>query len=139
MPAWCACSSFKNRDDSIGVNVNASRADFPPELQRKATSLALATGSPVDRAAFTGLLLSALEAAYATFLRGGFAALRHRYEELHCLVGRAVSIDGKPPLSGRVRGVDETGALLVECAGGVVQRVVAGEVTLRGAYRTLRR
>jgi BirA family biotin operon repressor/biotin-[acetyl-CoA-carboxylase] ligase len=121
----------------IGVNLNASRTDFPPGLQRKATSLALAGGAPVDRAAFTGRLLGALETLYATFLRGGFAALRARYEELHCLSGRSVKIDGRPPVAGVVRGVDDGGALLVE-SGGAVQRVISGEVTLRGAYRALR-
>lgn len=122
----------------IGVNLNATRADFPPELRTKATSLALASGAPVDRAAFTGRLLTRLDAAYAAFLDGGFAALRHRYEELHGLVGLAVTIDGTPPLAGTVRGVDDGGALLVETAGGI-ERVVSGEVTLRNAYRKLRR
>jgi len=122
----------------IGVNLNAARSDFPPELQSKATSLALASGAPVDRAAFAARLLSALDAHYATFLRGGFAALRQRYEELHCLTGRRVTIDGKPPLTGVVRGVDDGGALLVE-SGGTIERVISGEVTLRAAYRTLRR
>ena len=64
--------------------------------------------------------------------------MRPRYEELHCLTGRRVTIDGKPPITGTVRGVDDGGALLVESAG-AVQRVIAGEVTLRGAYRALRR
>lgn len=122
----------------IGVNLNAGKADFPPELRTKATSLALASGEPVDRAAFTGRLLTRLDAAYAVFLDGGFAALRHRYEALHGLVGLAVTIDGTPPLAGTVRGVDDEGALLVESAGGIV-RVVSGEVTLRHAYRKLRR
>ena len=122
----------------IGVNLNAAKTDFPPDLRRKATSLALAAGAPVDRAAFAGRLLTRFDAAYATFLEGGFAALRHRYEELHGLVGLAVTIDGTPPLAGVVRGVDDGGALLVESEGGL-QRVVSGEVTLRHAYRTLRR
>ena len=122
----------------IGVNLNAARSDFPPELQSKATSVALASGAPVDRALFAGRLLSALDGAYAAFLRGGFAALRPRYEELHCLTGCKVTIDGKPPLTGTVRGVDDGGALLIESAG-TVQRVISGEVTLRGAYRALRR
>lgn len=121
----------------IGVNLNASLDDFPPELRDKATSLALAGGAPVERASFAARLLSALDAAYATFLRGGFAALRHRYEELHCLTGQQVTVDGKPPLAGTVRGVDDSGALLVESEGSV-QRVVSGEVTLPGAYETLR-
>ena len=122
----------------IGVNLNATKSDFPPDLRTKATSLALASGAPVDRAAFTGRLLTRLDAAYAAFLDGGFAALRHRYEELHGLVGLAVTIDGTPPLAGTVRGVDDGGALLVETAGGI-ERVVSGEVTLRNAYRKLRR
>lgn len=122
----------------IGVNLNATGADFPPELKSKATSLALVGGAAIDRAAFTGRLLTRLDGAYAAFLEGGFAALRHRYEELHGLVGLAVTIDGNPPLAGTVRGVDDGGALLVE-TGGVVQRVVSGEVTLRHAYRKLRR
>lgn len=122
----------------IGVNLNAMKGDFPPELRTKATSLALASGAPVDRAAFAGRLLTRLEAAYAAFLDGGFAALRHRYEELHGLVGLAVTIDGTPPLAGTVRGVDDGGALLVESAG-AIERVVSGEVTLRNAYRKLRR
>ncbi|MBY0277585.1 biotin--[acetyl-CoA-carboxylase] ligase [Candidatus Binatia bacterium] len=122
----------------IGVNLNATRTDFPPDLKTKATSLLLAGGAPVDRAAFTGRLLTRLDAAYAAFLSGGFAALRHRYEELHGLVGLAVTIDGTPPLAGTVRGVDDGGALLVE-SGGALQRVVSGEVTLRQAYRKLRR
>jgi len=122
----------------IGVNLNAARADFPPELRRKATSLAIAGGTPVARAAFTGRLLTRLDAAWATFLEGGFAALRHRYDELHGLVGVAVTIDGAPPLAGTVRGVDDGGALLVE-AEGTIRRVVSGEVTLRDTYRALRR
>jgi BirA family biotin operon repressor/biotin-[acetyl-CoA-carboxylase] ligase len=122
----------------IGVNLNATRTDFPPDLKTKATSLLLAGGAPVDRAAFTGRLLTRLDAAYAAFLSGGFAALRHRYEELHGLVGLAVTIDGTPPLAGTVRGVDDGGALLV-VSGGALQRVVSGEVTLRQAYRKLRR
>ncbi len=122
----------------IGVNLNARRSDFPRELATKATSLALASGAPVDRAAFTGRLLGAFDALYGDFLRGGFGAVRPRYERFHCLPGRRVTVDGRPPVTGTVRGVDDDGALLVESAG-EVQRVVSGEVTLRGAYRTLRR
>lgn len=121
----------------IGVNLNASAADFPPELATKATSLALATGGQVDRAAFAGRLLTRFDEAYARFLDGGFAALRHRYEELHGLRGVAVVVDGTPPIHGVVQGVDDSGALLVAGDGGV-QRVVSGEVTLQNAYETLR-
>jgi BirA family biotin operon repressor/biotin-[acetyl-CoA-carboxylase] ligase len=117
----------------IGVNVNARRDDFPAELRRKATSLALAAGAPVDRLEFTGRLLSSLDRAYGRFCREGFAALRRAYDRYHCLPGREVEVGGTRRLHGVARGIDDDGALLVEC-GGRVERVFAGEVTLRGTY-----
>ena len=118
----------------IGVNLNSEKHDFPPELRDKATSLRQAGGRAVDRAAFTGALLSHLERAYDEFLAGGFAAVRPRYEQFHCLPGRRVQVEGGGGRDGVVRGVSDDGALLVETGEGVVP-VAAGEVTLRGAYR----
>jgi len=117
----------------IGVNVNATAADFPPELRRKATSLALAGGHPIDRAAFAGRLLARLEADYGELVRRGFDALRRRYERYHVLPGRRVRVQGAQALAGTVRGIDADGALLVAGRHGV-ERVVGGEVTLVGAY-----
>ncbi|MBM4266910.1 MAG: biotin--[acetyl-CoA-carboxylase] ligase [Deltaproteobacteria bacterium] len=121
----------------IGVNLNARIQDFPPELRRKASSLRVASGRRVDRVAFTGNLLRHLEEVYDAFLRGGFAAVRPRYESRHGLVGRRVRIEGGPIASGVVRGVDADGALLVETPQGVA-RVAAGEVSLQRAYRSTR-
>ncbi len=117
----------------IGVNLNALPDDFPPELRAKATSLAMEIGRPVDRAAFAGALLGALDEVYGEMLRGGFAAVRERYEAWHGLPGRVVSVEGGPRLEGVVRGIDDEGALLVETADGV-RRVLSGEVTLRSTY-----
>jgi BirA family biotin operon repressor/biotin-[acetyl-CoA-carboxylase] ligase len=48
----------------IGVNVNQSREDFPKELQRRATSLAMALGKQVDRQNFAIALLRELDRTY---------------------------------------------------------------------------
>src|SRR5262249_55972334 len=63
----------------IGVNLNGGVDAFPPELAAKATSLRLATGHAVSRAAFTAGLLAALEARYTRFLAEGFAAMRSEW------------------------------------------------------------
>lgn len=118
----------------IGVNLNATTRDFPSDLRRKASSLRIAARRRIDRAAFTGALLSALEARYDAFLAGGFAALREVYDGYHCLPGRRVRVEGGGSPRGVVRGVAPDGALLVETPEGLV-RVSAGEVTLRGGYR----
>ncbi|MDG2303863.1 MAG: biotin--[acetyl-CoA-carboxylase] ligase [Candidatus Binatia bacterium] len=119
----------------IGVNLNATARDFPPELRRKASSLRIATRRRIDRAAFTGALLNELEVVYDQFVAGGFPAVQKAYEAYHCLPGRRVRVEGAGNPRGVVRGVAPDGALLVETADGVV-RVSSGEVTLRGTYRS---
>ena len=118
----------------IGVNLNSTTRDFPPELRSTASSLRIASRHRVDRAAFTGALLVALERHYETFLQGGFAALKPLYDSYHCLPGRRIRVEGAGNPSGVVRGVASDGALLVETDAGEV-RVSGGEVSLRGAYR----
>lgn len=116
----------------IGVNVNAPADAFPPELAATATSLALACGRRIDRAAFVGRLLAALEARYDRFLAAGFAAMRQDWDSYCALTGRDVRVSAPGGLvAGRVRGLGDDGALVVEEPGGALHRVVAGEVTLR--------
>jgi BirA family transcriptional regulator, biotin operon repressor / biotin---[acetyl-CoA-carboxylase] ligase len=116
----------------IGVNVNA--ADFPPDLAGKATSLRLAGGQPVDRAAFAAGLLAALEGRYRRFLAAGFAAMRSEWEACSALTGKEVRVTApEGEVAGRVLGVDDDGALRLAGPRGEL-RVVAGEVTLPDAY-----
>jgi BirA family biotin operon repressor/biotin-[acetyl-CoA-carboxylase] ligase len=115
----------------IGVNVNLDPAALPPDLAGQATSLRAVTGAAIDRVAFTAGLLHALEARYGQFLAGGFAAIRPAFEATALLTGRAVRVSGPDTtVEGRVVGVDDEGALLLERDGGGTARVVAGEVTL---------
>lgn len=119
----------------IGVNVNATASTFPPELRDKATSLREALGRPVDRAGFTARLLADFEARYSRFLAQGLGAMRSDWEALSSLNGRVVTVAGPAgAMTGRVLGLDEDGALRLD-AGGRVERIVAGEVTIRaGGY-----
>ena len=48
----------------IGINVNQSMEDFPPELQSRAISLALALHRPVDRQKFAVAVLRNLDRTY---------------------------------------------------------------------------
>ena len=119
----------------IGVNLNAPETAFPPALQAKAGSLRLATGRRVDRAAFTGRLLAALEARYGRFLARGFSSVRSEWESYSVLTGsevRVASAEGE--IAGRVLGLDDDGALRLGRPGGGVVRLVAGEVTVLGGH-----
>jgi BirA family biotin operon repressor/biotin-[acetyl-CoA-carboxylase] ligase len=117
----------------IGVNLNTRR--FPRALRDRASSLLLLTGTPVDRARFTGRLLAALEARYRQYLRDGFAGLRPQWEAYSCLTGTDVCVAGPAgETTGRVLGIADDGALRLRGADGREVRVVAGEVTVRGGY-----
>jgi BirA family biotin operon repressor/biotin-[acetyl-CoA-carboxylase] ligase len=48
----------------IGINVNQSMEDFPPELQNRASSLAMALHRPVDRRQFAVAVLRYLDRTY---------------------------------------------------------------------------
>lgn len=119
----------------IGVNLNLTRAALSPELRPTATSLRAETGHLVDRAAFAGRLLAELEQRYGRYLAQGFGALRAEWESYSCLTGRDVHVVGvNGRTAGRVLGIDDHGALRVRGADGVEMQVLAGDVTLPGAY-----
>jgi BirA family biotin operon repressor/biotin-[acetyl-CoA-carboxylase] ligase len=116
----------------IGVNVNAPAQAFPPELRATASSLALESGRRIERAAFVGRLLAVFEARYERLLAVGFAAMRRDWDSYCALTGRTVQVTAPGGIvAGRVRGVADDGALVVEEAPAALHRIVAGEVTLR--------
>jgi BirA family transcriptional regulator, biotin operon repressor / biotin---[acetyl-CoA-carboxylase] ligase len=52
----------------VGINVNQSLEDFPPELQDRATSLAITLGRRVNRQEFAIALLRHLDRTYQRFV-----------------------------------------------------------------------
>ncbi len=117
----------------IGVGVNVRQRALQPELEGRATSLALAGAPPLGRAPLLAALLASIEAALGDFARGGFAAIRPRYEPHSALHGREVMVDepGGTQLRARAEALDDDGALLIRpLAGGPRRRVEAADVWL---------
>jgi BirA family transcriptional regulator, biotin operon repressor / biotin---[acetyl-CoA-carboxylase] ligase len=118
----------------IGINLNLAAGDIPPELRDKATSVLIATGRRADRIAVAAALFSALGSRYMETLAGGFDAVRADWERCSALTGKRVTVvDGERRQSGVVRGIDADGALLLDI-GGPTARIVAGDVSVEGAY-----
>jgi BirA family biotin operon repressor/biotin-[acetyl-CoA-carboxylase] ligase len=105
----------------LGIGLNVGTEEFPPELAETATSLRLAGVSlSVDET------LARLLEAFDRWLARPTAEVLAAWRERDALLGAEVRwADG----SGVGRGVDETGALLVETADGEVT-LQAGEVHL---------
>jgi BirA family biotin operon repressor/biotin-[acetyl-CoA-carboxylase] ligase len=120
----------------IGVNLNAPPRAFPRALRGTASSLLIAGGRRVDRAAFTARLLAALEARYGRYLTVGFSSVRGEWESFSSLTGTTVAVASPTgEVRGRVLGLDDDGALLLRGPAGDMVRLTAGEVTVRDGYR----
>lgn len=121
----------------IGVNLNATLDDFPPELRDKAGSLRLAGGAAVDRARFVGRLLSALELRYEQWRRDGFAPIAAAWRVLAPCLGQSIRVlePGDSVVEGTVVDIDGDGALRIRGADGREHRVVSGDVTVIDGYR----
>jgi BirA family biotin operon repressor/biotin-[acetyl-CoA-carboxylase] ligase len=116
----------------IGLNLNQTAADFPAELAGPATSLRMAVGRPVDRAAFQEALESEFDAQYALFRQGEDAALLAAWREVDLTCGRPVWVQGAGQTwTGTALHVDETGTLWVRSADGQTCPVAAEEVSIR--------
>ena len=114
----------------IGVNLNLTEKDLPPELRSVATSALMVRGLPVPRALFTAALLARLEHWYDVHVEEGFEPVCTRWRELTSTLDRRVRVrSGGREFEGTAQDVDETGALMV-AVGENLERVVAGDVEM---------
>lgn len=115
----------------IGINVNLTAADFPPELRTTATSLHLALGRPVDRPALAAVVLQELDAAYSAIHDGGFRTLADEWCAQCTTLGKTIAVQtGQRRIVGRAESLDDEGALLLRTEHGRLERIVGGDVTL---------
>lgn len=111
----------------IGVNINMRAEQFPADLRHPATSVFLETGKTVSRTAFTRVLLEELDDLYRQFVNEGYAPVRKEWLEKSRLEGAVVTVtDNGSSRSGRVRGIDEYGALILENG----EQILSGDVVI---------
>lgn len=121
---------------TVGVGINVNMTDFPPEIAQTATSLRIECGHTVKRAPVIAAVMESLEENYETFLKTeDLSGLMDRYSALLVNRDRDVRIVGqKETYSAHAIGIDRTGELVVRREDGNVEKVNAGEVSVRGVY-----
>ncbi|SDC41791.1 BirA family transcriptional regulator, biotin operon repressor / biotin-[acetyl-CoA-carboxylase] ligase [Paenibacillus sp. UNCCL117] len=116
----------------IGLSVNLTHEDFPPELLEKATSLAIARGSRVDRSALLAAVLSEWERLYKLYREEGFAPVKLLWEALAVSLGRPI-VCTTP--QGRIEGIaeriDEQGALILKLEDGSARTLYSGDIDFK--------
>jgi BirA family biotin operon repressor/biotin-[acetyl-CoA-carboxylase] ligase len=116
----------------IGLNVNATLEDFPPELHEIATSLRMAGGRELDRVEVAEELLGRLEAGLDLLAGSGFEQVLDRWRNFFRMRGDRVRVGGPGvprEIEGTVTGVGPDGALLLDTGAGT-DRILAGDVTV---------
>lgn len=111
----------------VGVGINVHTREFPPELQGRATSVALHADAPPDRARILADVVSGLHRDLAHVAARGLGLVHARLTAADALVGRRVTLEEG---TGIARGIDLEGRLLLDRDDGARLRVSAGEVTL---------
>ena len=119
------------RDDEvvvgIGLNVNQTRAQLPPDAPTPAASLRTVTGREHARESLLATLLGRLDAAYVLWLEGGLDALYSELGPRDFLRGRRLRHEGVEATGVMV---DRAGRLVLDVAGGERRAVEGGEVEL---------
>lgn len=120
----------------VGVGINVNEEEFPEEIIDMATSLKNEKGSILSRANLLSDILSQLEKDYAMFLQAGdLKPFVDEYNQMLVNKGALVKVlDPKGEFSGIAGGINEEGMLIVFKENGQIEKVYAGEVSVRGMY-----
>jgi len=112
----------------IGLNLRLP-AVLPDDLRARSAALDYAG----DPGGLLAVILTELLAVLENFARDGFAGLRDAWLARHAFADAPIQLlsDFAAPRAGICRGVAADGALLLEVAG-QIERVLSGEVSLRG-------
>ena len=111
----------------VGVGLNVSTLDFPPEIAARATSLALLGARDIEREPLLQTLLNAIALRVEVYERTGIAGILDELNAADALRDQRVRVDA---LVGIGRGLDEQGRLLLEDDSGAVHAIIAGTVEL---------
>ena len=117
----------------IGLNINSNPAKYPATIYKTATSLSAVSGSELSLSEVAATTIVAIKSAYETSIRGaGSECLIDAWKPLSSLEGSLVTVivSGKEIL-GTASGIDSSGALLLTTEDGTVQKIHAGDVTLK--------
>ncbi len=114
----------------VGVGLNVTTRDFPPEIAARATSLALLGVSDVSRELLLQESLNQIALRLDAYQRTGIAGILDELNAADALRGKRLRVDAQLGLG---CGIDEQGRLLLEDDSGAVHAIVAGSVEFADA------
>ena len=112
----------------LGIGINVTKMEFPPELASIATSIENECGHPMSRSRLIAEISNQLEALYGQLETGAFMAESRSRSNV---IGRDVTvIRGDERYEAHAIDIDDAGRLVIRTASGV-SRVGSGEISLK--------
>ena len=117
-----------------GINTNVPRAMIPDELKELAISVADVAQEPVQRVQILADYLKNLEDLYETVLKDGFGPVLDEWRKYSDTIGQEVKVIAPDKTYfGTAVDIDEEGLLVVRKEDGTLEKVIAGDVSIRPA------
>lgn len=118
----------------IGINTGFEEEDLVEEIKAKATSISIEKEEELSRKQLVAEVLNQFEYLYSDFIESGnIDSSIEVCKENSAVLGKEIAIVRKN--SRKIRkavDIDEDGALIVEGPDGETERIVTGEVSIRG-------
>ena len=117
-----------------GINTNATPDDYPDEVKSLAVSVCDAATEPFTRVQLLCDILKNMEDLYETAVKEGFGPVLDEWRKYSCTLGQEVKVIA-PDMTyyGTAVDIDEEGLLIVRKENGALEKVVAGDVSIRPA------
>jgi len=120
----------------IGININVSIDQFPPDVKNIATSLAIETGREISRLDLIISLYENMAKCYKKLLQNNFGAIKEEWLKLAPMIGQNVQVMFQnDKVSGKAIGLDDDGSLIIFTAEGETIKVNAGDATILGQIK----
>ncbi|WP_192043581.1 biotin--[acetyl-CoA-carboxylase] ligase [Paenibacillus rhizovicinus] len=112
----------------VGISVNLTTEDYPPELLDIATSLQIQLGKPLDRDEIIAGFFSQFQQLYAIYQREGFSPIQTLWEALSVTLHKPTRlfIGGAETIATPI-GLNEQGALLARKDDGTIVPLFSAE------------
>lgn len=117
-----------------GINTHTTPEDYPPEVRDLAVSIAQVAEEPFTRVQLLADILKNMEELYELAVEKGFDPVLDEWRKYSCTLGQEVKVIAPDETYfGKALDIDSEGLLLVQRADGTVEKVVAGDVSIRPA------
>lgn len=115
----------------VGLNVSHQLDDFSEELKQRATSLYLETNCLPNKEQLFRNIIEKMDEYIDRWLNFGFSSIRDEWIKHSCMLGKKIFLlEGNEKVDGKVLGLSEKGALVIETNNGIIREIDTGEVQI---------